>query len=75
MADIMASAQAVNNEPDKVPSKDKPSQEPCPTFALHPSTKVADFDFKKEVVSSLQAQPGRHFFRKRTPDQIYGLNL
>ena len=49
MADIMPSVKVVHNEPDKVPSKEKTSQEPHPTFGPHPNTHMANFDFKKEV--------------------------
>ena len=45
----MASVKVVHNEPDKVPSKEKASLEPFPTFGPHPNTQVANFDFKKEV--------------------------
>ena len=48
LADIMASVKAVHDEPDQVPSKEA-SQEPPPTFGPCPNTKVADFNFEKEV--------------------------
>ena len=47
-ADIVATVKAVHNEPDTKPSKEI-SKEPHPTFGPHPNTKVADFDFQKEV--------------------------
>ena len=50
MADIMASVQVVQEEPGKTLLANKEaSQEPYPTFGPHPNTKVADFNFKKEV--------------------------
>ena len=49
MADVMASVQAVHDEPDKVPSKEEASQEPHPTFEPCPNSHMADFNFKKEV--------------------------
>ena len=52
MADIMASVQAVHDELDHMPSgKGEASQELHPTFGPHPNTKVADFNFEKEVDS------------------------
>ena len=48
LADVMASMKAVHDEPDQVSSKEA-SQEPCPKFGPHPNTKVADFNFDKEV--------------------------
>ena len=49
VADIIASVKVVYNKPDKVPLKEKAGQEPHPTFGPGPNTKVADFDFKKEI--------------------------
>ena len=49
LADITALVKVAHNEPDQVPSKEEPSQEPHPTFGPHPNTQVADLDFKKEV--------------------------
>ena len=48
MADIMASLKEVHDEPDKVPSKEEASPEPCPTFGPCSNTQVANFDFKKK---------------------------
>ena len=44
MADIMASVKVVHDEPDKVPSKEKASQQPHPTFGPCPNSQAADFD-------------------------------
>ena len=49
MADIMASAKVVHNEPDWVPSKEEVSPEPHPIFGPHPNTQATNFNFKKEV--------------------------
>ena len=48
MADITASVKVVQDEPDQMLSKEV-SQEPHPTFGPCPNTKVADFNFEKEV--------------------------
>ena len=71
LADITSSVKVVHNEPDKVPSNEEASQESHPTFGPCPDTHVADFDFKNEIVLSLQAQFGGHSFRQRTPGPIY----
>ena len=47
-ADIMATVQVVHNEPATKPSKEA-NDEPHSKFGPHPNTKVADFDFQKEV--------------------------
>ena len=44
----MATVKVVHNEPDLIPLKEA-NKEPCPTFGPHPNTKVADFDFQKEL--------------------------
>ena len=48
LADIMATVKAVHDEPDTKSSKET-NKEPHPTLGPHPNTKVADFDFQKEV--------------------------
>ena len=48
LVDIMATVNAVHDERDLMPSKEA-NKEPHPTFGPHPNTKVADFDFQKEV--------------------------
>ena len=48
LANIMATVKAVYVEPDTKPSKEA-NNEPHPTFGPHSDTKVADFDFQKEV--------------------------
>ena len=61
-ADIMARVKAVHDEPDLMPSKEA-NKEPCPTFRPCPNTKVAHFDFQKEVeYLPHQAQSGRYSF-------------
>ena len=47
-ADIMATVKAVHNEPNLMPSREA-NKEPYPTFGPCPNTKVAGFDFQKEV--------------------------
>ena len=47
-ADIMATVKMVHDEPDIKPSKEA-NKECHPTFGPHFNTKVADFDFQKEV--------------------------
>ena len=42
MVDIMVSVKVVNDEPDKVSSKEEASKEPHPTFGPHPNTQVTD---------------------------------
>ena len=50
MAEIMASVQAVHDEPSKMPPVQKEAnQEPHPIFGPCPNTQVADFNFQKEV--------------------------
>ena len=44
----MATVKVVHDETDMKPSKEI-IKEPCPIFGPHPNTKVADFDFQKEV--------------------------
>ena len=44
-ADIMASVQAVHDEPGKMPSKEEVTREPHATFGSHPNTQVPDFQF------------------------------
>ena len=67
MADIMASMKAVHNKPDKVPSKEKASKEPHPTFRPCSNTQMTNFNLKKKSsrVTSIHTQPGRHSFRKK----------
>ena len=48
MANIMASVQAVHDEPGKMPPVKEASQEPCPTFGPCPNIQLADFNLKKE---------------------------
>ena len=48
LADIMATVEAVHDEPDTKLLKES-SKEPVPKFGSHPHTNVADFDFQKEV--------------------------
>ena len=48
LADIMATVKVVHDESDTKPSKEA-NKEPHPTFKPCPNTKVADFDFQKEV--------------------------
>ena len=48
LADIMASVKVVHSELDQVPLKEA-SQELCLTFGPHPNTKMADYNFEKEV--------------------------
>ena len=47
-ADIMATVEAVHNEPDIKPSNEA-NKEPHPTFGPLSNTEVADFDFQKEI--------------------------
>ena len=47
-ADIMATVEAVHDEPDTKPLKEA-NKEPHPQFGPHPSTNVAGFDFQKEI--------------------------
>ena len=44
----MATVKTVHNEPESNPSKEA-NKEPHPTFGSCSNTKVADFDFQKEV--------------------------
>ena len=48
LADIMATGDAVQNEPDTKPPNEN-NKEPHPTFGPHPTTNASDFDFQKEV--------------------------
>ena len=48
LAVIMATVKVVHDKPDTKPSKEA-SKETYPKFGLCPNTKVADFDFQKEV--------------------------
>ena len=48
LAYIMATVEAVHDEPDTKPSKES-SKEPHPTFEPCSNANVADFDFQKEV--------------------------
>ena len=71
MAHIMASVEAVHNEPDKVPLKEEASPEPHPTFGPHANTQTADFEFKKEIEHLLFKLNSEISFRQRTSGQIY----
>ena len=49
MVEIIASLQAVYNEPEPVsPIKKEHNQEPCPTFEPGPNTQVANFNSEKD---------------------------
>ena len=50
LADIMATVKVVHDEPGAKPSKEA-TKESHSTFGPCPNTKVADFDFQKEVES------------------------
>ena len=76
VADIMASVKVVHDETDKMLLKEKANQEPCPHIWLHPNTKAANFDFKKELgCLAFKLKYGGHSFRQRTPGQIYWFDL
>ena len=48
LAEIMATVKAVHDESDQMQLKEA-NKKPCPTFGPHPNTKVAGFDFQKEL--------------------------
>ena len=75
MADIMALAKVVHNEPDMLPSKEEASQEPCPTFGPNPTPKQQTVISKKKKRIFPSSLIGRCSFRQRTPGQIYQFDL